>query len=308
MSEKEKAAANAQKNSVANAELKVVKLSKLKLHPKLEGLYSPTDGEQTNLLIFSIKDRGLINKIIVTRKMEILTGKRRLGALLRLGYEEIEVEEVDIPDDEVIEFAISSNQQRPKKAKDQLNEINWMFDLYAPGQGKKGNGTSTKRKIEIATGMKTSKIDKLRSIGDHALHLIDKMDDKGMSLSAAYNEAMLYKRMKDIAKEEKREFKPLSKDEKLANRFTESVSGFLEKKSPEHMELVNSGKLSAKDAYDEVANYSDYKNRMEPKCECPYCNASVEKKKLMQIATLDPEKVVQILEQLKVQEMVDVLA
>ena len=84
------------------------------------------------------------------------------------------------------------------------------------------------------------------------------------------------------------------------------VASFLEKKSPKHASLVKEGRLSAKDAYEEVVNRADRKDRKDPKCECPYCNSSIEHKTLLKIATLKPEEVNQMLTKLREGEMMDI--
>jgi hypothetical protein len=74
--------------NVANSykkEVKTVNVNDLMLHPKLEGLYSPTEPEQTGFLLSNIHERGLINKIVITPQLEILSGKRRWGAVQRLA-------------------------------------------------------------------------------------------------------------------------------------------------------------------------------------------------------------------------------
>jgi ParB-like chromosome segregation protein Spo0J len=316
--QKEAAAQNAQSNVASSykREVKTVNVNDLMVHPKLESIYSPTDREQTHILLSNIKERGLINKIIVTSKLEIISGKRRWGVIKRLAtvhpkdsWETIEVEVVDIPEEDVLEFGISANQQRIKTWRDQLNEFNRLFDLYSPGQGVKagkGKSSDTNALIERITGAPQSRIDKLRSIDKHAPHLIKGMDDKGKSLSAAYNEAMMYKRMRQIAEQEGTKFKSLRQDEKLTERFTKEVTSFLEKKSPKHASLVKEGRLSAKDAYEEVVNRADRKDRKDPKCECPYCNSSIEHKTLLKIATLKPEEVNQMLTKLREGEMMDI--
>jgi histidyl-tRNA synthetase len=86
-------------------------------------------------------------------------------ALLKIGVEEIDVDLVSLDDEEkVLEFIISSNQQRVKTIIDKRNEIQSLFEKYSLGQGVNAGGSNTIKKISIITGYPTGMISTIRKI------------------------------------------------------------------------------------------------------------------------------------------------
>ena len=65
-------------------------------------------------LINSIQEVGLLQKIVVTTDNLIVSGHRRLKAIKTLGWNEVECEIKDIPEDELAVHIVLYNQSRFK--------------------------------------------------------------------------------------------------------------------------------------------------------------------------------------------------
>ena len=73
-----------------------VPVSKLKHHRLNETIYSLSGIDD---LVESIGNVGLLNRLVINSKYEVISGNRRLEAIRRLNWEEVEVEMVNSPPD-----------------------------------------------------------------------------------------------------------------------------------------------------------------------------------------------------------------
>lgn len=180
---------------------KMVKVADLKQHPLSEKVYH-SDQEMVRLMKENIKINGLINKIIINKDNEVLSGTTRMLALRLLGIEEVEVYVKDINKGDELDFIISSNVQREKTIKEIANEINSLFEKYSPGQGKRGEGINTIELISSITGHSTYKISSIRRVSTTDPLLIGEVSKGKLSLNAATKRCEAYEKVKAEAKYE----------------------------------------------------------------------------------------------------------
>lgn len=96
-----------------------VPISKLKHHPLNKRIYSLSGIES---LMESIKEVGLLEKPVINSRFEVLAGNTRLAAVKKLGWTEIEVNQINIKKEDEILTLIHFNRQRIKTTQEILNE------------------------------------------------------------------------------------------------------------------------------------------------------------------------------------------
>ena len=181
---------------------KVVKLIDLKYHPLNTSLYV-SDGLKMMALAENISNNSLIEKIIINKDNEILSGNLRVAAMKHLGITETEAYVKEIDKAAELDFIISSNIQREKTITDMRNEIRILWNKYSPGQGsKESKGENTVALITSLTGYSAYKISSIRKVDavDSALFLL--IDKGEMTLNSAVKKCD--KIAKDADKEAKK--------------------------------------------------------------------------------------------------------
>ena len=96
-----------------------VKVDTIEPHPLNKQIYSLSNIED---LVSSIKDVGLLQPIIINQNHQIISGHRRYTAIKKLGWNEVEVEQRNINDEEVELYLVHANKQRIKSAGELLAE------------------------------------------------------------------------------------------------------------------------------------------------------------------------------------------
>ena len=82
-------------------------------------------------LMSSIKLVGLLQKpVINTKTNHLLSGHRRVESVTRLGWDEIEVDTIDIDEDDEILYLIHYNQTRVKSVYSILREYDFLRGYY----------------------------------------------------------------------------------------------------------------------------------------------------------------------------------
>ena len=75
-----------------------VSVKKLKPHPKNQKIYSISNiGD----LEKSISSLGLLEKLVIDKDFQVISGNRRLKAIQNLGWDKVDCEKVSIPADEI---------------------------------------------------------------------------------------------------------------------------------------------------------------------------------------------------------------
>ena len=85
-------------------------------------------------LINSIQEVGLLSPIIITEEKLIISGHRRYKAIQSLGWEQVDCEIKNIPEDEMDIYIVSYNTHRVKKVTEILAEVRVLYSKLC-GQG-----------------------------------------------------------------------------------------------------------------------------------------------------------------------------
>ena len=159
-----------------------VNVSQLSHHPLNSEIYSLSSLDD---LISSIEEFGLLQPLVINERNEVVSGNRRLEAIRRLGWEEVEVDIKEINDEETELYLVHFNKQRIKSTKEVLNEYDVIEKFYDNKRGKiknvRPNNHEKKynRRDRIAEeiGVKSSQLGKLlfiRKNNEDHIELIDK--------------------------------------------------------------------------------------------------------------------------------------
>ncbi len=191
-------------------ELIRIKVEDILQHAENRRIYSATNIEQ---LIECIKSLGLMQRIILNKKNEVLCGNRRLKAVKQLGWKEVEVEIVDIPEEDEPTYMVNSNSHRTKTDLEKYHEIKVLKSFWAKSQGcrtdldenlSENEKGSTRERIANTIGITPSAVYKTEYVGDKAYNLLSLVGtgkDK-ISLNEAYKACAPPKRKEYKAVEE----------------------------------------------------------------------------------------------------------
>ena len=111
-----------------------VSVDEIKPHPLNEKIYASSNIDD---LLASIKEQGLLAPLVINQNNFCLSGHRRLEAILRLGWDEVEVTRVTTTDDEAKLLLVHANKQRVKTYADVLNEYEILSKAAAIGRGRR---------------------------------------------------------------------------------------------------------------------------------------------------------------------------
>lgn len=176
----------------------LVDVDKIKDNPLNIEVYGTIVPSDIDTLIESIKQLGLLQPLIITKKYTLISGHRRLACLRELKINKAECIVKDIEDEESIVFIIESNRQRVKTARQQLNEAKYLSVYYGNQQGKRNDlltcgdspqvvGTKTRDIVASEIGTSTNTIQRLLYIDEHYPSLIDEIG-KEITLNQAFKE------------------------------------------------------------------------------------------------------------------------
>ena len=118
-----------------------VKVSSLTHHPKNKEIYDLSSIEE---LMESISEVGLLQPIIIDTHNQVISGNRRLESIKRLEWDEVEVIQREVKEEEEELLLIHYNKQRIKSFKELINEYLILDNHYRKGQGKRTDLTSVK--------------------------------------------------------------------------------------------------------------------------------------------------------------------
>mgnify|MGYP002636336633 FL=1 len=97
-----------------------IPVSKVTTHPLNETIY---DLSNIDDLVTSITRVGLLSPVVVNQRYQLISGHRRIEAVRRLEWDEIEVEIVETEsEDEEKSLLVHYNKQRVKTCREVLNE------------------------------------------------------------------------------------------------------------------------------------------------------------------------------------------
>jgi DNA modification methylase len=178
-----------------------VKTNKVSHHPLNQQIYNLSAIED---LISSIEEKGLLQKLVINQSFQVISGNRRLAAIQKLGWKEVDVDQIKTDADEELDLLIHYNKQRVKTYREILNEIQYLYPKFAVGQGKRNDLTSVSRnkssaRSDLAThlGISESQIAKLMFIQKHDPSFIELIDQGQMTVSQSYQTLSRWKNQKE---------------------------------------------------------------------------------------------------------------
>lgn len=184
-----------------------VKINKISHHPLNQQIYNLSAIED---LISSIEEKGLLQKLIINQDFQVISGNRRFAAITRLGWKEVDVDQIKTDADEELDLLIHYNKQRIKTYREILNEIQYLYPKFAVGQGKRNDLTSVPRnkssaRSDLAThlGISESQIAKLMFIQKNDPSYIDLIDSGEMTVAQSYQTISRWKNQKDAVESKK---------------------------------------------------------------------------------------------------------
>jgi len=171
-----------------------IKLGKLKISPFHSKVYQTNDIED---LVESIKELGLLEKIIVKSDMTIISGVRRYLALKQLGITETDVEIKDVQEEDENLLVISHNKHRIKTNREKLNEARYLKMIWRQRRGRKSEAeklqidaneepVDTRKNICDELGLSAGNLVKLEYIDNCRPDLIDEIDKGNISINQAH--------------------------------------------------------------------------------------------------------------------------
>ncbi len=168
-------------------------ISDISHHPFNEEVYKLSD---IDTLSESIKRVGLLEPLVLNTNHQVISGNRRLKALLTLGIKDVPVVIKDIPESDVHLYIISHNSQRVKTSRELLNEIKYLSQSISKGQGFRSDLTSdnidgsgdTRKVISSKLGISEGNISKLKFIDSHNPEMVDLIDEGHLTINQAFKE------------------------------------------------------------------------------------------------------------------------
>ena len=157
-----------------------VKVSSLKHHPKNKEIYNLSSIEE---LMESISDVGLLQPLIIDSRNQVISGNRRFESIKRLGWEEVEINLIEVNKEEEELLLIHFNKQRIKSFKELINEYLILDGYYRKGQGRrtdltsvKSNRSSSRDIVSKEMGISSSQLQRLIFIHKHHPDHIELLD------------------------------------------------------------------------------------------------------------------------------------
>jgi hypothetical protein len=133
----------------------------------------------------------------------MISGNRRLESIIRLGWEQVDCDQITVEPDEVESYLIHFNKIRIKTCRELINEVKILLPRYQVGQGKRTDlcrGQSSRDRVAEEIGLSSNQIGKLLVIDREPPELIDLVDRGILIVSQAYLQTRRTKKERDSRK------------------------------------------------------------------------------------------------------------
>ena len=179
-----------------------IPLSQIHSHPLNETIY---DLSNIDDLVVSIGEVGLLTPVVVNQQYQLISGHRRIEAVRRLGWDEVDVEVIETAsEDEEKSLLVHYNKQRVKTSREIINEAETLRPLYKVGQGKRSdltsvhpNKSSGRDALGEAVGIASSRLGKLLFIQRENPDFITAIDEGKLTVNQAYTHLSRLKNERD---------------------------------------------------------------------------------------------------------------
>lgn len=183
-----------------------IEISKLKIHPFHKRLYLINE---IDALATSIQEEGLLEKLVIDKHNFVISGTRRLYAVIKLGWDKVEVEILNFNGKDEKSTIIAFNKQREKTNREKLNEARYLKSIWRRKRGRKSGAekpqinenmkpVDTRRDVCEKTGYSAGTLTKLEYIDDTRPDLIDEIDKGILSIDQAYKGLKRHEEVKKI--------------------------------------------------------------------------------------------------------------
>lgn len=176
-------------------------IDQIQSHPLNQSIYDLSNIED---LVVSIGEVGLLTPLVVNQQFQLISGHRRIEAVRRLGWNEVDVEVIETTsEDEEKSLLVHFNKQRVKTSREIINEAETLRPLYAVGQGKRSDLTSVPRNkggrdaLAEAVGVSSSQLGKLLFIQKENPDFINAIDEGKLTIRQAYTHLSRLKNERD---------------------------------------------------------------------------------------------------------------
>jgi site-specific DNA-methyltransferase (adenine-specific) len=153
----------------------------------------------------NIQEFGLLTPLLVNFNYEIISGNLRHQIALDLGFEEVPVVFIDIPEELKAVLSVSTNQFRVKSMVEIASEIRFYDEYYSVGRGKR---TDLRPQMKV---VKDEKDTAYKSIGQYKINRIKSIEKKVIQLHGDNVEKL----NKELSKVDKGEITLNQLDKKL---------------------------------------------------------------------------------------------
>lgn len=191
----------------------MINVTSLTHHPLNKNIYQlSTIGD----LMDSIKTVGLLQPLTIDQHFQVISGNRRFEAIKRLGWEEVEVFQVEIEDEHAPVYLIHFNKQRVKTSQEFINEYDTLYQYYGLGQGRRTDletsvqldKGSAREKIRGEIGISSGHLARLLYIRNNKSEFIELIDKGIMTANQAYLQVQRDTKVKQFLQQESKSEPP----------------------------------------------------------------------------------------------------
>jgi DNA modification methylase len=191
----------------------MINVTSLTHHPLNKNIYQlSTIGD----LMDSIKTVGLLQPLTIDQHFQVISGNRRFEAIKRLGWEEVEVLQVEIEDEHAPVYLIHFNKQRVKTSQEFINEYDTLYQYYGLGQGRRTDletsvqldKGSAREKIRGEIGISSGHLARLLYIRNNNSEFIELIDKGIMTANQAYLQVQRDTKVKRFLQQESKSEPP----------------------------------------------------------------------------------------------------
>lgn len=171
-----------------------ISVATLRSHPINAEIYTISDIDD---LADSIDEVGLLSPLVIDQHHQVISGNRRFAAIQKLGWEKVEVTQVEVAPDDAPILIVHHNKQRIKTNRETLNEYRVLYAAYSKGQGARTDlfptlvdtnqsYTRTRDRVADELNVPSGRLAHLVYIDDHQPDLIEEIDKGRITLNIAY--------------------------------------------------------------------------------------------------------------------------
>jgi len=193
------------------------KVSLLRNHPLNREIYQLSTIEE---LMESIQTVGLLQPLTVDQHNQVVSGNRRLEAVTRLGWEEVDVHRLVVKEEEYPLLLVHFNKHRVKSNVELLNEYDILIQYYGVGQGKRTDLStsvqldkgSSRDRVGDDIGISSGHLARLLYIRKFNSELIELIDKGILTVNQAYLQVQRESKINSYLRGEGRLFDTEEKD------------------------------------------------------------------------------------------------